>query len=88
MASWCPKSWYGAVPEDVRDRFGNLPQSTEEAGQAIYLCMRSGLGDVAHYSRRDDGIDKEIAVHFLMKNGWHRNFLPLRTIFNEKYNGR
>ena len=74
MASWCPTSWNGVVPDDVCDRYGVSSASTKEAGQAIYSCMK------VHYPwsrlRHDDsGIVKDDEVEdiigIIKDHGWY-----------------
>ena len=86
-ASWCPKSWNGVVPKDARDRSGNLPQSTQEAGRSIYWCMRSCRVDVESYGDTDmmDG-RLEMATDYVIESGWDYwkcCKLPLYTSFSD-----
>ena len=72
MTSWCPRSWSGIVPEDTRDRFGHLPKSIEEAGAAIYRCLKfHHFFDGADEAERHDMEERvEEVINSIKYNGW------------------
>mgnify|MGYP005727901307 CR=1 FL=1 len=92
FADWVPKSWNGVVPNDAHDPHGELPQSTYEAGKAVFNCMVSCYVDVGGLSFDDDDTNRriEMATRFIMeglRGGWQRCLsnlmLPIRTTFSD-----